>query len=107
MTRPLHVVIERDAENWHSGSMPALAGCCTQTRALDELMARMREAIALWVEAIEDSGHDSPKFVGVQRISGRQKIASLGKAGFETVRTTGSHRLLRHADGRARLTGLL
>ncbi len=34
------------------------------------------------------------------RVSGKQLIAALGKVGFETVRTKGSHNFLRHEDGR-------
>ncbi|MEK6710651.1 MAG: type II toxin-antitoxin system HicA family toxin [Nitrospinota bacterium] len=35
------------------------------------------------------------------RITGRQIIAALEKAGFEVTRAKGSHHFLRHADGRA------
>ena len=34
------------------------------------------------------------------RITGREVIAGLRKAGFEVARTKGSHHFLRHADGR-------
>ena len=34
------------------------------------------------------------------RITGREVIAALRKAGFEVVRIKGSHHFLRHADGR-------
>jgi len=34
------------------------------------------------------------------RITGRQLIAAPGRAGFAVVRSRGSHRRLRHADGR-------
>lgn len=35
------------------------------------------------------------------RVTGKKVVAALGKAGFETVRTKGSHFYLRHPDGRA------
>jgi predicted RNA binding protein YcfA (HicA-like mRNA interferase family) len=35
------------------------------------------------------------------RITGKKIVAALGRAGFETVRTKGSHFYLRHPDGRA------
>ena len=35
------------------------------------------------------------------RITGKQIIAALTKAGFEDIRTKGSHHFLRHPDGRA------
>jgi predicted RNase H-like HicB family nuclease len=61
------VVIERDAEGYYVASVPALPGCHTQARSLDELMDRVREAIALYleVEADEASGLE---FIGVQRV---------------------------------------
>ena len=47
MTRQFDVVVERDAEGYFVASVPALPGCHTQARSLDELMARIREAIEL------------------------------------------------------------
>jgi predicted RNA binding protein YcfA (HicA-like mRNA interferase family) len=35
------------------------------------------------------------------RPTGRQVIAALSAAGFEDIRSKGSHRFLRHPDGRA------
>ena len=35
------------------------------------------------------------------RITGREVVAALKKAGFEVVRIKGSHHFLRHPDGRA------
>jgi predicted RNA binding protein YcfA (HicA-like mRNA interferase family) len=34
------------------------------------------------------------------RLTGRELIAALEKAGFSVVRVRGSHHMLRHADGR-------
>jgi predicted RNA binding protein YcfA (HicA-like mRNA interferase family) len=34
------------------------------------------------------------------RITGREVVAALRKAGFEVARIKGSHHFLRHADGR-------
>lgn len=33
-------------------------------------------------------------------LTGRDLIAALGHAGFQTIRVKGSHHFLRHADGR-------
>jgi predicted RNA binding protein YcfA (HicA-like mRNA interferase family) len=35
------------------------------------------------------------------RVTGRELIAALGRAGFSVVRIRGSHHFLRHADGRS------
>jgi len=34
-------------------------------------------------------------------LSGKQLIAALGRLGFESIRTRGSHHFLKHSDGRA------
>ena len=49
-TREFDVVIERDAEGYFVASVPALPGCHTQARSLDELMIRIQEAIELCLE---------------------------------------------------------
>lgn len=68
MSRDFSVVIERDEEGNYVASVPALPGCHTQARSLDELMNRVREAIALCLE-VEADESDSLEFVGVQRVS--------------------------------------
>ena len=45
--RQFDVVIERDTEGYYVASVPQLPGCHTQARSLDEVMERIREAIAL------------------------------------------------------------
>lgn len=35
------------------------------------------------------------------RVTGRQALRALQKAGFVLIRTKGSHHFIRHADGRA------
>lgn len=68
MTRQFDVVVERDSEGYFVASVPALAGCHTQAKSLDELMLRVREAIELCLEVRED--YSEPlDFVGVQRIT--------------------------------------
>ena len=44
MAREFSVIIERDSEGYYVASVPALRGCHTQARSLDELMSRVREA---------------------------------------------------------------
>ena len=50
MTCQFDVVVERDSEGYFVASVPALPGCHTQARSLDELMTRVREAIELCLE---------------------------------------------------------
>lgn len=66
--REFNVVIERDSEGFYVASVPALRGCHTQARTLDQLTKRVREAIELCLE-VEDHDFETPDFVGVQRIA--------------------------------------
>ncbi len=68
MTRVFDVVVERDEAGNYVASVPALHGCHTQARSLDDLMERVKEAIALCLE-VEGSGSENLDFVGVQRVS--------------------------------------
>ena len=65
--REFSVIVERDAEGYYVASVPALAGCHTQARALDQLMERVREAIALCLE-VEGEVPAGMDFVGVLRV---------------------------------------
>lgn len=68
MTREFDVVVEQDSEGFYVASVPTLPGCHTQARSLDDLITRIREAIALYleVEAVEPK---ELNFLGVQRVS--------------------------------------
>lgn len=68
MAKEFDVVVERDSAGYYVASVPVLPGCHTQARSLDELMSRIREAIALCLEA-EHVPADQLNFVGVQRVS--------------------------------------
>ena len=50
MRREFTVIVERDEEGFYVASVPALAGCHTQARSLDELVARVQKAIAVCLE---------------------------------------------------------
>jgi predicted RNase H-like HicB family nuclease len=50
MSHNFDVVIERDAEGYYVASVPALPGCHTQARSLDELSERIKAAIELYLE---------------------------------------------------------
>jgi predicted RNase H-like HicB family nuclease len=67
MSKAFNVVIERDTEGYFVGSVPELPGCHTQAKSLDELMARIREAIELCLE-VRQEDTAPPEFVGVQRV---------------------------------------
>lgn len=68
MKREFDVVVERDSEGFYVASVPALHGCHTQARSLDELMCRVREAIEVCLDEGDETSFDL-EFVGIQRVS--------------------------------------
>ena len=69
MRREFDVFIERDVDGYYVATVPALPGCHTQARSLDELQDRVREAILLCLEVRGDEPDGEPlEYVGVQRI---------------------------------------
>jgi predicted RNase H-like HicB family nuclease len=66
--REFNVVVERHAEGYYVASVPALPGCHTQARSIDELMAHITEAIELYLEVLGEPV-DSFDFVGVTRVT--------------------------------------
>jgi predicted RNase H-like HicB family nuclease len=68
MARQFDVVVEKDSDGFFVASVPALTGCHTQARSLDELMERIKEAIELCLE-IEEGDVEQLDFVGVQRVT--------------------------------------
>lgn len=68
MTRQFDVVVERDAKGYFVASVPALPGCHTQAKSLDDLTLRIREAIELCLE-VEGQTAENLDFVGLQRVT--------------------------------------
>lgn len=69
MKRKFHeynVIIEKDDDGFYVASVPALAGCCTQAKSLDQLIERVKEAILLCVEVYGEATQN--EFVGVQKV---------------------------------------
>jgi len=67
MAKEYDVIIEQDAEGYFVATVPAFKGCHTQAKSLDELMRRVKEAVALCLE-VDGPAPESLDFVGVQRI---------------------------------------
>jgi len=61
------VIVERDEEGYLVATVPAIPGCHTQARSLDELMNRVREAILL---CLEEEGEPVPtlELLGIHRV---------------------------------------
>ena len=65
-THEFYVMIEHDEDGYFVGEVPQLRACYSQGKTIDELMANMREVIALCLE--EEEVDDSTEFVGVQKV---------------------------------------
>ena len=68
MKREYSVVVERDRDGYYVASIPALRGCHTQAKSLDELMERIREAAELCLE-VQGEDTEGLEFIGVQRLT--------------------------------------
>jgi predicted RNase H-like HicB family nuclease len=69
MKREYTVIIEQDEAGYYVAEVPELYGCHTQAKSLDELMERVKEAIALCREVDKEDKQPRKHLVGVQRIS--------------------------------------
>jgi len=68
MKKELNVLVERDRDGFYVASVPALKGCHTQAKSLDELMERIREAAELCLD-VQGEEVDDLEFIGVQRLT--------------------------------------
>ena len=66
MERSFTVVIEKDEDGYYVGSVPALRGCHSQGKTMDELLFNIREAVELCLE-VEDEPPEE-RFVGIHEI---------------------------------------
>ncbi len=69
MAREFTVVIERDEDGYLIASVPALPGCHTQARSMDELLDRIKEAIQLCLEVQGGEPSEQLELIGIQRVA--------------------------------------
>ncbi|MDO8491716.1 MAG: type II toxin-antitoxin system HicB family antitoxin [Dehalococcoidia bacterium] len=69
MAREFTVVVERDEEGYLVGTVPALPGCHTQARSMDELLERIREAISLCLEVQGEEATETLELIGIQKVA--------------------------------------
>lgn len=67
MKKEFNSTIEEGEDGYYISEVIELPGCHTQSKSLDELLTRIREAIKLYLETEED---DFPvgRFLGIQKI---------------------------------------
>ena len=68
MAKEFTVIIEQDEEGYYIAEVPELKGCHTQTKSLDTLMERIKEAIQLCLE-VHGKKYPITHLVGVQKIA--------------------------------------
>lgn len=61
-------LIEQDEDGIYVATVPALKGCHTQAKSLEELLPRVREAIELCLEVEAQYVAPAMQFVGVQQV---------------------------------------
>lgn len=62
-----NVIIEKDEEGWYVASVPEIPGCYTQGKTIQQVLERIKEAMAVCLEA--DGEDIKPmKFIGIQRV---------------------------------------
>ena len=67
--REFTVIIERDEDGWLVGSVPALRGCHTQARNMEELLENVKDAIELCLEVEKDNAVEPLTLVGIHRVA--------------------------------------
>lgn len=61
------ILFEKDEDGVYVASVPALPGCHTQARSLEEVYPRIREVIELYLE-VQDDEVPQNEFIGVQQL---------------------------------------
>ena len=68
MSQTFDMIIEKDSDGFYLSTVPALQGCHTQAKSLDELLVRTREVIELCLE-VEKTSYEVNEFIGMQRLT--------------------------------------
>ena len=68
MAKDFNVIIEEGQDGYFISEVVELPGCHTQAKTMDELMARTKEAIELYLET-ESKEAVKRKFVGLQKVA--------------------------------------
>jgi predicted RNase H-like HicB family nuclease len=64
------ILIEKDEDGIYVATVPALKGCHTQAKSLEEIYPRIKEAIGLYLEADDLTNTEilQNTFIGVQQL---------------------------------------
>jgi predicted RNase H-like HicB family nuclease len=67
--REYTVIVEQGENGYLIGTVPAVRGCFTQGKDLDELMENIKEVLELCLEELGEEAQEPPRFLGVHRIA--------------------------------------
>ena len=62
------VIIEKGQDGYLIGTVPAVRGCFTQGKGIDDLLANVREALELCLEELGEEAEAPPEFLGIHKI---------------------------------------
>lgn len=70
MKKNYNFIITKGIDGYYIGSVPELPGVFTQAKSIEEIFPRMKEAIEVYLEAMEEqhSVYEDIKFVGVNQV---------------------------------------
>ncbi len=63
-----NIIIEKDEEGYYISEVVGLPGCHTQAKSMDELIARTKEAITLYLECTTPEIEIKSEFIGIQKV---------------------------------------
>ena len=71
MIKKYKVVIEQGEDNWLVVTVPALPGCFTQGKSLEEALKNAKEAIEAYLESIAKNNQPVPEpdLVSIQEVA--------------------------------------
>ena len=67
MGKKFTVIIEQDKDGWYVSEVVELPGCHTQSKTIDQLIERTKEAISVYLKSSKDK-EIYTKFLGIHQI---------------------------------------
>jgi predicted RNase H-like HicB family nuclease len=64
-----NLIIEQGEDGYFVSEVVELPGCHTQAKSIDELLARTKEAVTLYLECQKEPRASKHRFIGVQKIT--------------------------------------
>lgn len=69
MKREYTVIIEKGDSGMLIGTVPAVRGCFTQGKDMDELLENVRDVLSLCLEELGDEADQPMEFVGIHKVA--------------------------------------